>query len=188
MTEGVPQACSDYPMGYEFARERAAERLGVHPKQLSLTGSARLGYSLAESKFGQPFNFSASDIDLFVVSEELFSLISDEFADFLEDWKRGKIKPRHALQEKYWQASRERDPNNIKRGFLDASHIPTLDRFPIAQMIGDAAYKFHVNFESVTGVKLGTKASIRVYQNWESAVRQITFTLKGNLQRRGTQP
>lgn len=187
LTEGVPFACAKFPMAYEFARQRAAERLGIDPKQVSLVGSARIGYSLATEKFGQAFDLSKSDIDLFAVSDELFKLLVEEHELFVESWDRGKIRPHHNLEKLFWENNRKIDPNNIRRGFLDASHIPTWDQFPIAQKIGDSAYRFHVNLEAKSGTKIGKRASIRVYQNWDSAIRQITFTLKGNLEKEGIQ-
>jgi hypothetical protein len=67
---------------------------------------------------------------------------------------------------------------------LDVNHIPTIDQFPVAQQVGDAAYKFHVNLEAKVGKSIGRRASIRVYKDWDSAVRQIAGTLKGSLENR----
>jgi hypothetical protein len=115
LTEGVPHACSQFPMAFEFARGRAAEILGLHPKQLSLVGSARIGYSLAPKKFGQLFDLQKSDIDLFAVSNELLELIVEEHREFMKAWISGTIKPRHELERKFWESSRDQDPFNIKR-------------------------------------------------------------------------
>jgi hypothetical protein len=181
LTEGVPFACVEFPMAFEFARGRAAERLGLHPKQLSLVGSARIGYSLAPKEFGRPFSLTKSDIDLFAVSERLFKLTVEEHRRFMHSWRHGDIRPLHEMQRQYWEDYEKKDPINIERGFLNGNHIPTLDQFPIAQQVGDAAYKFHVNLEARAGRKIGRKASIRIYKDWKSAVRQIAVTLYRNI-------
>jgi len=184
LTEGVPHAYSQFPMAFEFARGKAAEILGIHPKQLSIVGSARIGYSLAPKKFGHIFDLQKSDIDLFAVSSDLFSLIVNEHQSFIHAFANGSIRPRHPLEQQFWESSRLHDPSNIKRGFLDSNHIPTFDQFPIAQRIGEAAFRFHANLEFTTKKKIGRKASIRVYKDWDSAVRQIAQTLKGALEHR----
>ena len=182
LTEGTPFACAKFPMAFEFARGKAAEILGVHPKQLSLIGSARIGYSLAGPKFGRPFDLQASDIDLFVVSRELFGLLCEEHKEFLNAWRCKKIQPRHEIQSRFWDENARIDDYNIRRGFLDASHIPTYDMFPVSKMFGEAAYKFHVNLEAAVSAKIGRKASIRSYKDWDAAIRQIAFTLRRNLE------
>lgn len=48
--------------------------LGVHPFQLIVTGSAHLGFSPVPGKLGKPFNPASSDIDIAVVSSELFDV------------------------------------------------------------------------------------------------------------------
>lgn len=51
-----------------------AAEFGVkcHPLQLVICGSAHLGFSPVPSKLGQPFNPETSDVDIAVVSPELF--------------------------------------------------------------------------------------------------------------------
>lgn len=44
----------------------------IHPFQLVISGSAHLGFSPVPSKLGKPFNAEESDIDIAVVSDELF--------------------------------------------------------------------------------------------------------------------
>lgn len=49
-------------------------RIRVHPFQLITCGSAHLGFSPVPDKLGKPFNFETSDIDISVVSSEIFDL------------------------------------------------------------------------------------------------------------------
>lgn len=50
----------------------AAFQIRVHPYQLVICGSAHLGFSPVPDKFGKPFDPANTDIDLAVVSPELF--------------------------------------------------------------------------------------------------------------------
>jgi hypothetical protein len=51
-----------------------ALRIQLHPLQLVVCGSAHLGFSPVPDKLGKPFDPSKSDIDVAVVSGELFDL------------------------------------------------------------------------------------------------------------------
>lgn len=53
---------------------RSALGVQLHPLQLILCGSAHLGFSPVPEKLGIPFNSVTSDIDVAVVSPELFDL------------------------------------------------------------------------------------------------------------------
>lgn len=76
---------------YELIR-RAAERLGVHPSCMVIAGSAKLGFSVAPEKRYHPFH-NKSDIDLTIVSNELFERVWREFYDAkidAHDWSDRK--------------------------------------------------------------------------------------------------
>jgi hypothetical protein len=68
-----PYAFSLYSDDYGMFRRELSEKLRVHPSDITLVGSARLGFSMNPSKLLAPFN-EASDLDVVVVS----SLIFDE--------------------------------------------------------------------------------------------------------------
>jgi hypothetical protein len=53
-------------------RALALDGLLLHPFQLIVCGSAHLGFSPVPGKLGRPFDSSSSDIDVSVVSTELF--------------------------------------------------------------------------------------------------------------------
>jgi hypothetical protein len=79
LTEGIPFAFRGRPIAYEEVRTWLGARLVVCPKEITIVGSARIGFSLAGRQFGRPFN-SESDLD-FAVTSGLAILIS--FADSL---------------------------------------------------------------------------------------------------------
>jgi hypothetical protein len=60
-------------MLYEAVREWMSVRLQVHPKNVTLIGSARIGFSMCpRPNYGRQFGAN-SDLDFSVVDERLFS-------------------------------------------------------------------------------------------------------------------
>jgi hypothetical protein len=50
----------------------------IHPFQIVISGSAHLGFSPVPGKLGKPFDSNTSDIDISIVSPELFDLLWTE--------------------------------------------------------------------------------------------------------------
>src|SRR4029077_7660969 len=71
MSEGIPFAFLKSPALYEAVRTWVASRLVIEPKEITLTGSARLGQSLTPARLGAPFS-DKSDLDFATVSSSLF--------------------------------------------------------------------------------------------------------------------
>lgn len=59
------------PLLYQAFRNEICANFNIHPQNFTIVGSAKMGFSLNPGKFGQPFT-EASDIDVVLVSEELF--------------------------------------------------------------------------------------------------------------------
>ena len=93
LTEGIPFSFRDYPMVFEYGRERLGKRLGVESKNISLTGSARLGFSMNPKKFGEPYVDGNSDLDLFVVSQTWFDNLVRDFQLFASRYRSGLEPP-----------------------------------------------------------------------------------------------
>ena len=187
MTEGVPYACSQFPLAYEFARERSAWALNLDPKQVSLVGSARIGYSLSPSAFGQPFDESTSDLDLFAVDSDLFDHLRRDFEWFLKRWDEGSFTPTES-EKVYWESSKKYDPKNVEEGFLDPHHIPLKKGFETADRLSYAALRFHKNLAAQAGRQIGSKAKMRVYQDWPSAIKRIKYNIRSALKYRSASP
>jgi hypothetical protein len=186
LTEGIPFAFSRYPMAFEFARERAASSINVDPKQISITGSARLGYSLSPRKFGQAYDPAASDVDLFLIDQEKFSALAAEYAEFIALFERGKLKPRNENEQKYWPETKQFCPASIRRGFIDQKYVPAFDELPMSQNLGEANFLFWVNVNGVMRKKAVRRSSLRAYRDWNAAVDQIALSLKRTLAGRAT--
>lgn len=117
LSEGIPYAFSGCPAVFEVLRGWLAIRLDVEPKEISMTGSARIGSSLAPGKQGKRFS-AASDLDFFVVSEKLFHQLRDEYNQWVYDFESEQVHP-NPLEREYWRDNAARGTGVLSRGFID---------------------------------------------------------------------
>jgi hypothetical protein len=69
--DGIPFCFKDNPNTFNLFRQMICSRFNIHPQNFTIVGSAKIGFSLSPEKYGKPFS-DASDIDVILVSEELF--------------------------------------------------------------------------------------------------------------------
>lgn len=177
LTEGIPFAFRECPAIYESARTWLASRLQVCPKEITLVGSARLGFSLAPPHYGRAFG-SQSDLDLSVVSESLFNELSKAFTQWREDYARGVVGPRSSREAEFWVANVRFGLDNLSRGFMDANKVPTLDRYRVAQRLNQAMWQLKKKLELTDGAPRPRKVSVRVYNSWRDLVLRVSFNLR----------
>lgn len=72
--EGVPYVFRDRPEAYEALRRDLSQTLSTTPTNITVVGSAKVGFSLHPEKDFRPFSPS-SDIDVAVVNESLFDAL-----------------------------------------------------------------------------------------------------------------
>ena len=177
LTEGIPFAFRTNPILYELGRELLARDLNDDPKHFSMTGSGRLGFSLAEKKFGQPYQ-PTSDLDVFVVSSRLFEKLRDDAQLFIDRVRTGLAVPHTDGEKKYWPKNVDELPENIERGFIDSWRVPSLDRYPAFQSVSKAltvlAETLSLNSDNEWNPK---RLSLRAYSGWDRAVAQIGGSL-----------
>jgi hypothetical protein len=184
LTEGIPFAFRDCPALYEAVRAWLGARLGVCPKEITLLGSARIGFSLASPpNYGRMFN-SQSDLDLTVVCPTLFEGLSKSFAQWEADYTAGIVQPGNSTERQFWDENIRWVPNNLSRGFIDANKVPTWGRYPIAQTVGQAMWMLKQKLEITDGAPKVRKASIRVYNSWRALVARVSFNLRTALSKR----
>lgn len=146
-------------------KAEVADHFDVHPTEVLLVGSAKLGFSIAYNKRYQPFGDS-SDIDLALVSTKLFDKIWELV--FLY-WSEGN----------YWD--REDDfKRYLFRGWIRPDKLPPSSKFNI----GKEWWEFFRNLTS-TGKYGPYKITGGLYRSWvffESyqsiCVKQCKQTLK----------
>ena len=182
LTEGIPFAFRKCPAIYEDLRGWLGSRLEIHPKKISLLGSARTGFSMARPpEYGRDFSHY-SDLDFAIVSLELFKQFEDTFNEFERDYLSTAISPRHERERVFWGANLEFGKRNLPLGFFDADKIPYFDRYPISQQVGQAMWVVAKKLEVTPETPKVKKASLRVYKNWESLIERVSLNLRWTFQ------
>ncbi|TIV73008.1 MAG: hypothetical protein E5V89_02370 [Mesorhizobium sp.] len=180
LSEGVPFAFQTVPAIFQIARENLAQHLSIPFRDVSMTGSGRIGYSMSPAKFGAVYS-SNSDVDLFIVSERWFEALSEQAIQFLDDYKEQKISPANDRQRGFWDDSLLRLPKNIQQGFLDAKKV-SFEHSPAAKALQKAADRFRYDVNQLSAAQTVKDASIRAYKDWNSAISQIAFNVRKALE------
>lgn len=179
ITEGIPYAFQGMPLLYEIARDFVAKRLGTEARQVTMVGSARLGYSLAPPpSFGHPFG-PESDLDLTVFSKTLFDDLASDFASWEHDLAVGHIKRTGAAREKFWPENLRVVPSNLKRGFIDPYKIPK--EYGRTGSVWQTVWFLQEKLKATQGAPKVHHVSVRVYQDWRAFVKQLSLNLEHSL-------
>jgi len=179
LSEGIPYCFRECPLLYEAIRGWLAKAIEIQAKEITLIGSARIGYSLAPGDdYGRPFN-NRSDLDFGVISSVLFDNCVAAFELWLGDYQNGRVSPTNPTQGFWWKNNATGVPNNITRGFIDPKKIPTLKRYQIACDIVDSLYRLHRKIKMTGYAPRVREVTIRVYRDWWAAIRQfkINFSM-----------
>jgi hypothetical protein len=176
ITEGVPSAFEELPTLYEGIRGFLAARLSVNPEDVTLVGSARLGYSLAPPpSYGTPFSPN-SDLDFAVVSSNLFQASAQVFAQWKADVAAGREITRNAREERFWTDNLKRVPLNIERGFIDANKVP--NRYELSMKVGQTMWQVKDRLARTPMAPQVRRASLRIYRDWSALFRQQLLSLR----------
>ncbi len=177
LTEGIPYAFRECPAIYEDVRGWLGNRLELHPKQITLLGSARIGFSMARPpQFGREFN-RKSDLDFAIISTDLFVEFEEMFNKFKQVFFNSEISPRNETEREYWENNIDFGEKNIPLRFFDANKIPYFNRFPIAQKVGQAMWVIIKKLKATDKAPESKKASVRVYKDWESLINRVSLNL-----------
>ena len=177
LSEGIPYAFRASPAVYESVRFWLSTRLeDVHAKEISVTGSARLGGSLAPQKLGKPFDEN-SDLDIFIVSNPLFQKLKNDFCLWASDFGSGMIKARGECEQKLWNHNKARGAKLIDRGFMDSWLIPNYPNYPTAKKMNNTMWRLVEMLKVTHNAPKPKKASVRCYSSWDSFVRQMLLNL-----------
>lgn len=174
LSEGIPFAFKECPGIYESVRSWVGSRLNIDPKELNVTGSARLGQSLAPHKMGKPFG-DGSDLDIFIISSELFEHLKSDFNEWSYDFERGFIMASNDRENGFWIENLHRGPKNIARGFIDSNIVPNHDKYRNVRNISQTMYLLKEKLDITTGAPKFCHASVRRYKSWPSYVQQISL-------------
>lgn len=178
LSEGIPSAFASCPMIYQRTREWLGSEMSVNPKQITIVGSARLGYSLRPKGkgFGRPFS-SKSDLDFVVVSEDLFSTARDASLGFVRDFESKAIVAKSERQNEVWKSDVKSIRNNVDRGFIQAGKVPNLPQYAATKKLENLFWMVGEKLKVTSGCPPFTKASYRIYNDWVSFGQQLYINL-----------
>ncbi|MCK9337086.1 MAG: hypothetical protein M0P43_04550 [Arcobacteraceae bacterium] len=176
LSEGIPYAFKESPILYEEIRSWIATRLDIDPKEISMTGSGRIGQSLAPSKLGTDFS-EKSDLDLFIISENLLNRLRNDFNSWSFDFESGCVKPSNDREEKFWKDNLSRGHTYFSRGFFDAKLIPNYNKYTCASNIANTMWMLKAKLDVTPNAPKVSEASVRCYKTWADFVRQVSINL-----------
>jgi hypothetical protein len=125
-------------------KEQISGKFAVHPNQIAVVGSGKLGFSIAPAKRYRPFDHNTSDIDVAVVAPDLFDKIWLEAFDYWlanrDYWNRWKEFSKYLFRGWIWQRALPSDGNFPARTewdefFLSLTGSGTYGRYPINGII-----------------------------------------------------
>ena len=186
ISEGIPFAFRRCPGLYEEVRALLAKRLELDAKQISVVGSGRLGYSMAPSKWGKPYEEVSSDLDLFAVSEGLFQRLREDFECWRDDFSSGAAQPSTAEQD-YWNANSIETPKNIRKGFIGSKRVPNREKYGEFFGMNGCLADIWIKLQNVDeGPKPRESLTLRCYRDWPSYESQMTVSLQAVVERSTT--
>lgn len=164
VAQGIPKLFEHNPLQFEELRKWLADQLSVSPLEIGLVGSARVGFSLAPKKYGTVLG-NHSDLDLLVVSSQVFSVARNDSERWLQDVRNAVI----PSTGRYVMANFETISNNLRDGFLQP-HM--LDSRYDSQKLKRIAWRLGLKLSNTPGVVTSKVKSIRIYKGWIEAERQ----------------
>lgn len=176
LSEGIPYAFKDRPALYESVRSWLGTRLDVDPKEINLTGSARIGQSLAPKKLGTIFG-KHSDLDIFIVSHPLFERMKADFNLWSYQFEGGLARPKNDRERGFWEDNNHRGPKIIQRGFLDSNIVPNHADYPCIKNIAQTMWLLKGKLDVTENAPRVKSATVRCYKDWSSYVRQMVISL-----------
>lgn len=178
LSEGIPFAFKARPAVYEALRIWLAHRLNIQAKEITIIGSGRQGFSLSsDQNVGRPFG-PQSDLDMTVISSNLFQRLRAAFGRWEQDYAHNVVHPRSKHEKALWDKNQRNGPLALERGFIDPQKIPTWPRYPEAQVVMDALWRAHEKLKVTPCAPNVRKVSLRVYRDWDSFVRQMEINLE----------
>lgn len=176
-SEGIPFAFKSNPMLYEAVREWMSMRLQVHPKAVTLIGSARIGYSMCPRPgYGREFGAN-SDLDFSVVDDKLFSEVVANYCNWESDVDAGRAVPRNSREKRFWADNLKRLPDNIARGFIDPYKVPSWVKYPKIMSIMDMLYLLHARLNVTPEAPTVKQATLRVYRDWNAFFQHMCLNI-----------
>ncbi|MBP0943069.1 hypothetical protein V2K16_22595 [Pseudomonas alliivorans] len=179
LSEGIPMAFVKSPTAYQVLRMTLAQSLNVGVKDVSLVGSGRLGFSLAPKKYGEPFG-EGSDLDVCIISDDLFQRLIGDSDKFIKDFNAGELKAASEFEHNCWSSNVLVLGRNANRGFIDAKYVPNYpDRYKNIFIVNKAVCSMNQRMKSLPDMPKLKRSSVRVYRDWGAMSKQVAVNLEG---------
>lgn len=176
ISEGIPFAFKDTPLLYESIRLWLASLLEIEAKEITLIGSARIGFSLSPPPdYGREFG-DHSDLDFSIISYKLFNKCMSDFDNWAKDYKGGKVVPNNSREKYFWQQNLQEVPKQFNRGFIDPYKVP--NRYPTISKINDTLWKLQEKLKATEIAPKVKNASIRIYSDWSAFSRLLKINFE----------
>jgi hypothetical protein len=173
VSEGIPFAFRERPLIYEHLRSWMGHRLQVEPRNITVIGSGRLGWSLSPGKkFGKPYDASR-DLDFAVISDRLFANV---VADF-ELWKSKIDRGEERFLDSDGRKSMDILPSNIRRGLIDAYKIDYHRYLEHVVIVTNTQSYALQKLQSTERAPTASRVSIRVYADFNAFFQQMKLNL-----------
>ncbi len=164
---GVPYVFRDEPASNDLLISYLSENMGIPQRDIVVVGSAKLGFSLNPDTFPRAFS-DTSDIDILVVSQELF----DRIWMILLEWSYPRRGSDLGRVEGGWARLRRKDvywgwcvPDQIYYEGLSFPHV--------LKPLRDIAVKWFNTFQSLSLYPefAAHTMSGRLYRTWDHALQ-----------------
>ena len=171
---GAPFIFEETPDDYQALRDHLSGALGVAVEQITVVGSAKMGFSLDPGTYGRAFS-DESDVDVVIVDEALF----DRIWFTLLRWHYPRRLKRLAGVDRGWSVDRQRSvywgwfvPNRIR---YDGVSVPTA-----LEPLRDLGTQWFEAFRSIAlNPRLaGRDFGGRLYRSWEHVMLYHTDGLR----------
>jgi hypothetical protein len=172
LSEGIPHAFQAVPALFESVRGWLAKQVAVHPKDITLIGSGRIGFCMDGQNYGRPFG-PHRDLDFSIISGTLFERMRSSFERWHADFTAKKVFPKNPTEAGCWDEDFERLPGNLAKGFVDTNKISY--RY---HDLGHVMWEFQTKLAATPQAPRVKKASVRVYRDWDAFVRQQQINLQ----------
>jgi hypothetical protein len=182
ISEGIPFAFRESAGVYEEMRYWLSCMLGVHTKDITLHGSARIGFSMAPHKYGKSFG-GGSDFDLSIVNGELFEKCSLELRSFKFEFDGGNIKttPKNM---KNWAGFCDRLEKLLSSGYINTFQAPPHELLtPTVVKVRDTMWRAGQKLRVTQDVPQFTSMNARLYRSWDDLIDRVALNLSSLVSR-----
>lgn len=181
IAEGEAFCFQKMPAIYQKVRRFIAVGLRISSRNVGLCGSAKIGFSLSPLKNFSDFDPKKSDLDIFIVSEDIFSeLCNDYIIGHQTCVARSNELSATALN--YLDENDKTVTRSIKRNFIDINKIPhykgiyTSSKVSICKICMKKLSELLSS--SPIALALPKPPTLRVYKNWDAAITQNARSVK----------